>query len=61
MLYLNLPDKNGKIDNCVLGFDSIEEYDRTIDKNPFFGATVGRTTGRISGGCFTLPGNNKIF
>ena len=29
------------------------------DKNPYYGATVGRTSGRIQGGLFTLKGTKK--
>lgn len=45
------PDRNGKFENVVLGFDTFEEY----ESNPhFFGALVGRFAGRIKDGEFTL-------
>ena len=45
------PDRNGKMENVVLGFDALEEY----ESNPhFFGAVVGRFAGRIKAGAFTL-------
>jgi aldose 1-epimerase len=46
-------DRDGNIENVVLGFDSFEEY----KKNPtFFGAVCGRVAGRISGAQFELEG-----
>lgn len=37
----------------VLGFDSAEEY---LAKDPFIGASIGRTAGRIENGTFELNG-----
>ncbi|MED0747364.1 galactose mutarotase, partial [Aeribacillus composti] len=48
------PDREGKLENIVLGFDSIEEYER--HSSPYFGAVVGRFAGRIKEGRFTLDG-----
>ena len=47
------PDKNGKIEDVVLGFETLDEY---IKDTPFFGATVGRYGNRIAKGKFTLDG-----
>ena len=47
-----LPDKDGKIEDCVLGFDTQAEYDRIRDHTNFFGATVGRVANRIAGSVF---------
>jgi aldose 1-epimerase len=46
------PDREGKLENIVLGFDSIEEYEQY--SSPYFGAVVGRFAGRIKEGKFTL-------
>ncbi|MCM3717747.1 aldose epimerase family protein [Fictibacillus phosphorivorans] len=46
-----VPDKTGKRENVVLGFDTIEEY---INDSPYFGAVVGRFAGRIKEGTFEL-------
>lgn len=43
----------GRDQELVLGFDSAEEY---LAKDPFIGATIGRTAGRIENGRFTLDG-----
>ena len=50
---LNLPDRNGKMANCVLGFDRIRDYE---EKSPYFGALIGRYGNRIAEGKFTLDG-----
>ncbi|PIA62587.1 hypothetical protein AQUCO_00200534v1 [Aquilegia coerulea] len=48
-----VPDKNGKLADVVLGFDSVEEY---ANNTQYFGAIVGRVANRISGAKFTLNG-----
>ena len=50
---LRTPDKNGTMKNVVLGFDSIEQYEKD---NPFFGALIGRYGNRIAKGKFSLDG-----
>lgn len=50
---INVPDKDGKLENVVLGFDNIESY---IQDSPYFGAVCGRVAGRISNGRFELDG-----
>jgi aldose 1-epimerase len=47
------PDKNGKFDNVVLGYDSLAGY---LKDTPYFGAIVGRYANRIAGGKFILNG-----
>lgn len=47
------PDKNGKLDDIVLGFDSLEDY---LKGNPFFGALIGRHANRIENSEFTING-----
>lgn len=51
---INVPDKNGKIANVVLGFDDVAGYQS--DRNQYFGCTVGRVANRIAKGKFTLEG-----
>ena len=48
---LKVPNKNGKIENIVLGFDSLEAY---LNDNFYLGALIGRFANRISNGKFTL-------
>lgn len=50
---INVPDRDGKLTNVVLGFNCFEDY---REKNPYFGAVVGRYANRIAGGTFVLDG-----
>ena len=50
---LTAPDKNGKYEDVVLGYDSLKSY---IEATPYFGAIVGRYGNRIADGKFTLDG-----
>jgi len=51
---LIVPDKNGKPDDVVLGFDDIQGYQ--ANPSVYFGATIGRFGNRIAKGKFTLDG-----
>jgi aldose 1-epimerase len=53
---LSMPDKSGRFDDIVLGFDNLEGYLQTPPP-PCFGATIGRYGNRIAGGKFQLDGN----
>ncbi len=50
---LLVPDKDGKTEDIVLGFDNLEGY---LKGHPYFGAIIGRYGNRISKGKFTLDG-----
>jgi aldose 1-epimerase len=50
---LEAPDRQGKLADINLGFDTLEEY---LKGNPLFGATVGRYANRIANAAFTLDG-----
>jgi aldose 1-epimerase len=50
---LRVPDKQGRMDDVVLGFDKLDGY---LDNKPYFGAIVGRYANRIAGAHFTLDG-----
>ncbi len=52
---IKTPDKNGNMDNVVLGFSTLQPY---LDGTPYFGALVGRYGNRIAGGEFELNGKN---
>ena len=48
---LRVPDRAGRFDDIVLGFDSLEGY---LAAHPFFGAIIGRYGNRIGKAQFTL-------
>ena len=50
---LRVPDRAGKLDDVVLGFDQLAGY---LKDPPYFGAIVGRYGNRIAKGQFTLDG-----
>ena len=50
---LRVPDRDGRLDDIVLGYDSLDGY---LKSSPYFGAVVGRYANRIAGGRFTLDG-----
>ena len=50
---LRVPDRNGKLDDVVLGFATLEPY---FTNEPHFGSIIGRYANRIAGGKFTLDG-----
>ena len=52
---LKVPSAAGKVDDVVLGFDSLDGYTQT-PPHPYFGAVVGRYGNRIAKGRFKLDG-----
>src|SRR5439155_20933082 len=50
---LKTPDRTGRFDDIVLGYDSLTGY---LHDSPYFGAIVGRYGNRIARGRFTLDG-----
>jgi len=50
---LKVPDRRGKTDDVVLGYDDLDGY---LHDKSYFGATVGRYANRIAHGKFTLNG-----
>jgi aldose 1-epimerase len=52
---LRMPDRAGKFDDIVLGFDNLDGYLQTPPP-PYFGATIGRYGNRIARGKFKLDG-----
>lgn len=50
---ITTPDRNQKLGDVVLGFDSLKEYEINT---PYFGAIIGRYANRIRDGIFQLAG-----
>ncbi len=50
---LHVPDRNGRLDDVVLGYATLAEY---VEHPQYFGATIGRYGNRIAGGRFVLDG-----
>ncbi len=48
---LYAPNKSGKLDDVVLGYDRLADYEVN---GSYFGATVGRSANRIAGAKFTI-------
>ncbi len=53
LVSLKVPDRTGKLDNVVLGFDNAQAYEQS---GSVAGATIGRYANRIAGGSFVLDG-----
>jgi aldose 1-epimerase len=50
---LKVPDRNGKLADIVLGYDSVDGY---VNGTSYFGALIGRYGNRIGHGQFVLDG-----
>ncbi len=55
LLDVMVPDRDGKLANVNLSFDSLEPY---LDGHPYFGSTVGRFCNRIEEGKFSIDGKD---
>jgi len=50
---IKTPDKIGRLDDIVLGFDELPPY---VAEHPYLGSIVGRSANRIEGASFTIDG-----
>lgn len=53
---LRVPDRNGKLADVVLGFDTLQAY---LAGHPYFGAIIGRIAGRVTAGKLRLPDGTR--
>ncbi len=53
LVSVRLPDRNGRLEDVVLGFDDLAGY---LGGHPYFGAIIGRYGNRIANGKFSLGG-----
>jgi aldose 1-epimerase len=58
---IEMPDKNGNIENVVCSFEKLEDYlsDEYLGSYPYFGALIGRFGNRIAKG--HLPFDGKVY
>lgn len=54
LVSLEAPDRDGRRDHVVLGFDDVAGY---VENRGSFGALLGRTANRIAKGCFAIDGD----
>ncbi len=52
---IKVPDREGKIGDVVLGYDTLEGY---ANGTAYFGSTVGRYANRIAGAKFSIDGRD---
>lgn len=53
VLSIRVPDRDGRLDDVVLGYDTLDDY---LRDRCYLGCVVGRYGNRIRGGRFTLDG-----
>lgn len=53
LVNLFVPDSNGKVEDVVFGYDTLEEY--MVNGN-FYGSTIGPNANRIGGASFVIDG-----
>jgi len=55
---LLVPDREGRFDDIVLGFDAVDSY---FGPHPYFGGIIGRYANRIARGRFRLEGREHVL
>ena len=56
LVNLYVPDKDGKVEDVVLGFDKLEDY---YENESFLGSTIGPSANRTGNAAFRVDG--KIY
>ncbi|GKW45924.1 aldose epimerase family protein [Planococcus sp. NCCP-2050] len=52
---IRVPDREGKVENVVLGYETLDEY---VNDQAFLGVIVGRVAGRIQQAVLTIDGES---
>lgn len=52
---IRVPDREGKVENVVLGYETLDEY---VNDQAFLGVVVGRVAGRIQQAVLTIDGES---
>ena len=57
---IDMPNKNGSIENVVCGFDKLDDYlsEEYLGSYPYFGAIIGRFGNRIADAKLTIEGKS---
>jgi aldose 1-epimerase len=60
---LFIPDRNGKMDDVLLGFESLDGFFHKdyLDNYCYIGSTVGRVAGRATDNSFSLDGKTYLL
>lgn len=58
LVNLFAPDKDGKLQDIVLGYDALEPY---FENGSFFGAVIGPNANRIGNASFVLDGEKYVL
>ncbi|WP_322194021.1 aldose epimerase family protein [Aquimarina sp. 2201CG5-10] len=63
IMSLEIPDKNGRLTNVVIGFDTLKDYiEKSKNKeSKFLGASIGRHAGRISNGEINVNNTDYVL
>lgn len=51
-----VPDRNGEMQDVVLGFDNLKQYTDSVNSPSDFGAAIGRYANRLNKGKITIDG-----
>ena len=51
-----VPDRNGEMQDVVLGFDNLKQYTDSVNSPSDFGAAIGRYANRLNKGEITIEG-----
>ena len=58
LMELFVPDRDGKVQDIVMGYEKPEDY---TNNGSFFGATVGQSANRINDAKFTIDGKEYLL